>query len=94
MNPTLARWLDDPDGGGTFVRQAELIRKHDPGCPSLEHVWLPRKGGYSCLTDSMECDVCNVTFFWAALLIDNDRCPYSTHFVCSCCVLDNCGCVS
>jgi len=92
MKGYLQRWLDDPEGGGCFARQSRLIREHNPDCPSLDHAWMPRRGGYSCLTDSMECEVCGITFFWDGLLTIHEDCPYSHHWVCRCCTLATCRC--
>jgi hypothetical protein len=90
----LARWLDDPDGGGYFAGTRNQIRDHDQGCTSLTHAWLPRRGGYSCLSDSMTCDGCGVAFFWEGLDVAFEDCPQSNHWLCACCLTGatTCGC--
>lgn len=92
MTTYLERWLDDPDGGGCFLRQAELIRQHNPECPSLDDVWLPKRNGYSDLLETMECEVCQLTFFWSGLSENHTGCPDSYHWTCQCCTQSSCRC--
>lgn len=93
MRPSLAYWLDSHDGGSIFTTARDLIRAHPEDCPSLDHAWLPRKGGFSCITDSYPCDGCGVTFFWEGLNVVHEACPYTNHWVCTCCIpVFACGC--
>lgn len=80
----LARWLVDPDGGGCFTRERDLIIAHPP-CESLRHAWLPRRKGVSCPSDMMECESCEITFFWEGLTGLFDDCPDSFWYFCRCC---------
>lgn len=67
------RWLELPEGGDHFTNQRDLIRIHNWGCDSLEHVWLPRRNGRSCPSDLDQCDDCRLTFFNEGLgLYDTD----------------------
>lgn len=79
------KWIADPDGGGRFSRQRDLIIDHDDSCGSLDHVWLPRKAGVTCLTDITECDTCDIAFFWEGIVDLFDDCPDSAYFFCRCC---------
>lgn len=88
------RWLDNPDGGGVSTGQRDAIRAHDQMCPSLAHAWLPRRGGVSCPSDLMECQSCEITFFWEGLRVAFEDCPWSNHWYCVCCRdrTNSCGC--
>lgn len=90
----LASWLGNPDGGGVFTGQRDLILKHDQGCESLRHAWLPRRKGVSCPSDLMECETCNITFFWEGLVGLFDDCPESFWYFCRCCAgkITSCPC--
>lgn len=79
------RWLSDPDGGGCFTGQRDLILAHDQSCPSLNEVWLPRRKGVSCPSDLMECETCGITFFWEGIVGLFDDCPDSFWYFCRCC---------
>ena len=92
LSAYVVRWLDDPDGGGTFTRQRDLIRAHPPECSSLAHPWLPRKGGVSCITDTISCQGCGTDFFWEGMHAPERDCPYSDHFYCQCCLTEECEC--
>jgi hypothetical protein len=60
----IQRWMDNPDGGGSFLRQRDAIAKHDQECESLKWAWLPRKTGSVCPSDLSYCDAeCGITFF-------------------------------
>ncbi|MER6488772.1 hypothetical protein ABT264_35150 [Streptomyces virginiae] len=90
----ITRWLDDPDGGGSWTDIRDEIRDHDQTCDSLNHAWLPRRGGVSCLSDWMSCDRCGVTFGWDGLNTVFEDCPESRHWLCNCCTAKatTCGC--
>lgn len=79
------QWIKDPDGGGAFSYQRDLIVEHDQTCPSLAHVWLPRRKSVSCFSDWMSCDVCEITFGWEGIVSFFDDCPDSAYFFCRCC---------
>ena len=92
-------WLTHPDGGEIFNCQRDGILRHDQTCRSLESVWLPRRGGYSCPSDFFLCDGddCGLTFFneGMGLYVDDDEvCPFSRHWYCHCCAAKNpvCNC--
>lgn len=89
-------WLDNPDGGGTYIGQRDKIRAHDQTCPGLAHAWLPSKGGATCLGDlAPECDGgCGITFFWEGVVSEFEDCPESNHWYCPCCLakVTACGC--
>lgn len=78
-------WIADPDGGGMFTGQRNLIQAHDTQCPSLKDAWLPRRKGVTALGDTMGCDVCDITFFWEGLVALFDDCPDSHWYFCRCC---------
>jgi hypothetical protein len=84
-NIYLNRWIADPDGGGAFTGQRDLILAHDPACPSLEHAWMPRRRGVTALGDIMGCDTCDITFFWEGVVGLFDDCPDSFWYFCRCC---------
>lgn len=88
----LASWLEDPDGGGIFPRQRDLIRAHEPQCDSLTYLYLPRKGGVSCITDSMTCNGCGIEFFWEGLYAPEKDCKFTNHYFCKCCLTEECDC--
>lgn len=93
MSDYLGRWLEDPDGGGRFVRQRDAILAHGLECPGLKHAWLPRKGGVTCLTDIADCHGCGVTLFWEGVAeYETEACEFSEHAYCACCVTKDCGC--
>ncbi|MFJ8727727.1 hypothetical protein [Streptomyces sp. NPDC093269] len=90
------KWLEDPDGGGSFTRQRNAILAHDQTCEGLADVWLPRKGGRSAIGDLMECHGCGITFFWEGLRVAFEDCPESNHWYCPCCFAKTtaCSCAS
>jgi hypothetical protein len=94
LDTYVSRWLDNPDGGGRFTGQRDLIRAHDQTCPALKYAWLPRKGGVSCLSDFMGCDGCDISFFWDGLHMAFEDCPESNHWYCPCCLAkaEKCPC--
>lgn len=92
MTPYLVQWLADPDGGGRFSRQRDLIAGHPASCTSLIQAWLPRRDGVSCPSDLMECDNCGITFFWEGLRTVFEDCPESHHWLCECCAPATCSC--
>ena len=85
LNTYVLRWMDDPDGGGAFTGQRDLIHAHDQECPSLREAWLPRRKGVSCPSDMMECETCDIRFFWEGLVGLYDNCPESHWYFCQCC---------
>lgn len=93
-NTYLARWLTDPDGGGCFTRQRDLILAHDQDCTSLRHAWLPRRRGVSCPGDFTECETCDITLFWEGSVGLFDDCPESFWYFCHCCAerVTSCPC--
>lgn len=56
-------WMENPDGGGLFTGQRDLISVHDHTCASLHQVWLPRRQGTSCPSDLDDCEDCRLTFY-------------------------------
>jgi hypothetical protein len=78
-------WTRDPDGGGCFTGQRNLILAHDQGCTSLRYAWLPRRKGASCPSDFTECETCGITFFWEGIVGLFDDCPESFWYFCRCC---------
>jgi hypothetical protein len=92
----LLQWMDHPGGGRYFPNLREQIRSHGDECASLVYAWLPRKGGYSCLSDSMTCDGCDIAFFWEGLYQAFENCPKSNHYYCACCLASTkvCSCAS
>lgn len=90
-NTHLTRWLTHPEGGGRFTGQRDLILAH-PSCESLLHVWLPRKGGATALSDIMGCDSCDITLFWEGLVSLFGDCPDSYWYFCRCCALKVSSC--
>lgn len=85
LSEYLLRWTQDPDGGGCFTRQRDLILSHSIACASLGHAWLPRKGGVTGLGDLTGCDTCDITFFWEGIVGLFDDCPESFWYFCHCC---------
>ncbi len=81
----LNQWLVNPDGGGCFTRQRDLIATHDQTCSSLREAWMPRRKGASCPSDLMECDTCGITFFWEGITEPFSECPDRFWFFCYCC---------
>jgi len=88
----LQRWLEDPDGGRRFEPQRDKILAHGLDCPGLAHVWVPRKGGVTCLSDVVDCDGCGVTFFWEAMYAPEKECAFTDHSYCACCLTEECDC--
>jgi hypothetical protein len=83
----IQKWIDNPDGGGRFLKQRDAIVKHDPECASLEHAWLPRKGGVACPSDLSYCDAeCGVTFFNEGVYVQIESCEGC--WFCVCCAKD------
>lgn len=85
LDTYVERWTQNPDGGGCFTGQRDLILKHDQECPSLTNAWLPRRKGVSCPSDMMDCETCEITFFWEGLTSLFDDCPESFWYFCRCC---------
>lgn len=92
FDPYIERWLTDPDGGGVFTSQRDLIKKHRQDCPSLCHAWLPRRKGVSRPGDMMECELCGITFFREGLTALYDDCPESFWWFCRCCATRTTAC--
>lgn len=92
LDPYVRHWTQDPDGGGVFTGQRDLILKHDQDCPSLKDAWLPRRKGVSCPSDLMECELCGITFFWEGLTGLYDDCPESFWYFCRCCAKRTTAC--
>jgi hypothetical protein len=94
LDPYVERWAQNPDGGGVFTGQRDLILEHDQGCLSLKNAWLPRRKGVSCPSDLMECETCRITFFWEGLTGLYDDCPESFWYFCRCCAekISSCPC--
>lgn len=81
----LETWTKNPDGGGMFTGQRDLILAHDQECPSLRYAWLPRRGGVTCLSDFMGCESCDISFCWEGITGLFDDCPDSFWYFCHCC---------
>lgn len=83
---SIQSWLNNPDGGaGCFKATGDKVRQHDPSCKSLEDVWMPHKGGTTCLSDLFWCQECEVDFYNEGLRILFEDCPGFWHYYCECC---------
>ena len=84
------RWLADDSGATWFFRQAEIdkICAHDHGCSSLPHLWLPRVGGRSDVTELRDCHDCGLTFLGEGLRILEAPLDDEAVFIvlCDCCM--------
>lgn len=86
LDPYTLKWAADPDGGGRFTHQRDLIPNHpDLDCASLKEAWHPKKTGVTCPSDLSTCNKCELEIYNEGVLIVFDECEYSWHYLCHCC---------
>jgi hypothetical protein len=86
LDPYTVKWAADPDGGGRFTRQRDLILNHpDLSCGSLTWAWHPKKTGVTCPSDLSTCDRCDLEIYNEGVRIVFDDCEESWHYLCYCC---------
>lgn len=79
-------WFVDFDGGGCFIGQWDLIFVYDQSCLFLNEVWFFWCKGVFCLSDFMECEICEIMFFWEGIVGLFDDCLDFFWYFCCCCV--------